>query len=681
MPDIQSSKPTKAVKTLNLKPIIEEDIVSHDSPNKQDKFPNFIHQDSHLDASDAHNVHRPSPLILPMAVAAGVIWIICVMALYFGFFGNIGSGGSRLNAAQWISVMMLAIIPAIMIGVLAFALRQLSAMTSAATQLTRAARTLAQPDNAVIGKAKIMSRAVSQELDTIKKSFDTTVGQVSVMEEVLSSEREKLDVTSAEVKQRFEQIEAKLSDQHTALEGIADIFDQRMANLSAMLDTHKSELQSQSENSEQKLQEARISIEKAVSGLNTTTETIRSNAIEATSSLKTGHTEIAELGETLQTRSSQLVENYKTHSADLETMMKELREEQDNLATSLDERLTKMRDMSLSAQVGAESLKSASEAGRETVEALAKAADLTDTAIKQRFAEMEEMVLYSNNKAESLSDAASRRMQDSLSHTRKEIARIEADMAALHDKLQNPQSLAPASEPEPIVRKPIAFTPLETEIQDDEPEPRLRPAPDASPVFASQSEPLSADNDFDLVIETPDDISGLEIPDPNADIKTLSEETIRRTAPATRLERRKSRRTSRWGWKEVLTGIAPEGQAPLAQAASNTDNNTIIEDLTALGLSPSAIVDDGCIIEACNARKASGAIAMSQVVARRLGDPVRHLYIKMEENPDLKSNARAYTAQYRIGIEAVEDNREAIRMRLESDEGRAFLLCDAALNG
>ena len=681
MPDNQSSSRAKSVKTLNLKPIIEEDISSQASTDKQDKFPNFIHQDSHLDASDAHNIYRPSPLILPIAVAAGVIWIICVMALYFGFFGNIGSSGTRLNAAQWISVLMLAIIPAVMIGVLAFALRQLSAMTSVATQLARAARTLAQPDDAVIGKAKLMSRAVSQELDTIKKSFDTTVGQVSVMEEVLSSEREKLDITSSAVKERFDQIEAKLSDQHTALEGIADIFDQRMAGLSAMLDIHKSELQSQTENSEQKLQEARISIETAVSGLNETTESIRANAIEATSSLRAGHTEIADLGETLQVRSSQLVENYKIHSADLEAMMKELRAEQDNLATSLDERLTKMRDMSLSAQVGAESLKSASEAGRETVEALASAANLTDTAIKQRFAEMEEMVLYSNNKAESLSDAASRRMQDSLSHTRNEIARIEADMAALYDKLQHPENFTSVLEPEPLARKPIAFTPLETEIQDADEAPRLRPAPDAAPIFSSQSEPLPEDDAFDLVIETPDDNSGLEIPDPNADIQTLSDETIRRTAPAARLVRRKTRRSSLWGWKDVLTGITPEAQAPLAQAAPDTGDSNIIEDLTALGLSPSAIVDDGCIIEACNARKASGAIAMSQVVARRLGDPVRHLYVKMEEDPSLKSNARAYTAQYRIGIEAVEDNREAIRMRLESDEGRAFLLCDAALNG
>ena len=53
----------------------------------------------------------------------------------------------------------------------------------------------------------------------------------------------------------------------------------------------------------------------------------------------------------------------------------------------------------------------------------------------------------------------------------------------------------------------------------------------------------------------------------------------------------------------------------------------------------------------------------------------------MEENPALKTDARAYVAQFKARMDAIENNREAIRTRLESDAGRAFLLCDAALNG
>ena len=74
-------------------------------------------------------------------------------------------------------------------------------------------------------------------------------------------------------------------------------------------------------------------------------------------------------------------------------------------------------------------------------------------------------------------------------------------------------------------------------------------------------------------------------------------------------------------------------------------------------------------------------MAMSSSVARRMGDPVRHLHRSMEENPALKTDVRAYVMQFKARLGPIENDREAIRTRLESEPGRAFLLCDAALNG
>jgi len=121
----------------------------------------------------------------------------------------------------------------------------------------------------------------------------------------------------------------------------------------------------------------------------------------------------------------------------------------------------------------------------------------------------------------------------------------------------------------------------------------------------------------------------------------------------------------------------PSGAEPPRQIS----DQRMFASLTALGLSPAAVIDDGCIIEAANTRKAKGAMAMSQAVAKRMGEPVRHLHRAMEENPALKTDGRAYVAQFQARINAIETDREAIRTKLESDAGRAFLLCDAALNG
>jgi len=58
---------------------------------------------------------------------------------------------------------------------------------------------------------------------------------------------------------------------------------------------------------------------------------------------------------------------------------------------------------------------------------------------------------------------------------------------------------------------------------------------------------------------------------------------------------------------------------------------------------------------------------LSQAVAKRMGEPVRHLHRAMEENPALKTDGRAYVAQFQARINAIETDREAIRTKLESD--------------
>jgi len=191
--------------------------------------------------------------------------------------------------------------------------------------------------------------------------------------------------------------------------------------------------------------------------------------------------------------------------------------------------------------------------------------------------------------------------------------------------------------------------------------------------------------------------------DPDAEIKAFNPEAIakpkdeplRPAAPSTDEDvvgfgRKKPKEKSGWRWRDMLGGLdrpddiarQDDGFMPLSMdPPRQISDQRMFASLQALGLSPAAVVDDGCIIEAANTRKAKGAIAMSQAVAKRMGEPVRHLHRAMEENPALKTDGRAYVAQFQARISAIESDREAIRTKLESDAGRAFLLCDAALNG
>lgn len=656
-----------------------------------------------------------------MGIAAVLIWLGASFAYVYGFF-DLGRKWTDLSPIQIAGLTLAVIFPAILLGLLFYALRQLSKISAQAHNMTRAAYALTQPDDSVIAKAAIMSKAVKTEIDSVDARIDQALARMGTLESVIKDQTEGLSHATASTAQTADEIASRLSTQRIALETIAGTFDNRMAMLTTTLDEQSGKLEASTQLAEHKIQEARVSIDGAAEKINAASDVVKGNTVEAASTLTKSHEEIESLAEMIRARSAELDEVYRKHAKDLTSMIGQLRDEQQDMSISLEERLTKMRDMSLSAKVSAESLTEASEAGKQTVEALAEATRLTDTAVKQRFSEMENMVKFSGEKADSISDRAARRVQDSLAQTRKEIARIENDMVALQTRLNAPRPaenlpLEEPEQPKPKKRPRIKLTPLEEDFPPVEP-PRLsdepikaspvalRSAPESETVFdpapaAQQAIPRPDDDALELLDELTLEVEPIDLTadmtplDPDAEIKAftpekiapLSEDTLRPAAPPADEEivgfgKRKGKGKSGWRWRDMLGGLdRPDDVQPTAQPLREISDQRMMASLANLGLTPAAIVDDGCIIEAANTRKTKGAIAMSQTVALRLGDPIRHLNRAIEENPALKTDARAYVAQFKARIGAIENDREAIRTRLESDAGRAFLLCDAALNG
>jgi len=712
---------------------------------ENDPVPEFITRESDIPQKTASAPSIDSSLTAPapMAIAAAnelapstswmkwagiiavIIWLGASFAYMYGFF-DLGRKWSELTPIQIAGLALAFLFPAILLGLLFYTLRQLAKISAQSHGLARAAHALSSPDESVIAKTAIMSKAVKTEIDSVDARIDQALARMNSLESVLKEQTNGLTQATSATSQSADEIASRLSTQRIALEAIAGTFDNRMAMLSSSLDEQSGKLEASTQLAEQKIQEARISIDGAAEKINAASDVVKGNTVEAASTLTKSHEEIENLAEMIRARSAELDEVYRKHAKDLTAMIDELRDEQQDMSISLEERLVKMRDMSLSAKVSAESLTEASEAGKETVQALAEATRLTDTAVKQRFVEMENMVKFSGERAESISDRATRRVQDSLAQTRKEIARIENDMVALQTRLNAPKpaeslELEIPEQPRPKKRPRIRLTPLDDDFPpveplqavSTEPEPlTLRPTPEAEAIFEPQATPrpdtqaLEPVDKLTLEVEPLDLSADITPIDPDAEIKSFTPEpqitprddTLRPAAPPTKDEivgfgkkkNKASKEKSGWRWRDMLGGLErPDditsknnGFMQLSQAEPREiSDQRMLASLASLGLTPGAVIDDGCIIEAANTRKTKGAIAMSQAVARRMGDPVRHLHRAMEENSALKTDARAYTAQFQARIAAIESDREAIRTKLESDAGRAFLLCDAALNG
>ena len=640
-------------------------------------------------------------------IALALIWIASSFSYFYGFF-ELRQKWTDLSPIQIFGLIMAILLPAILLAILFYSLRQLSKLSISSHDLKRAAFQLSQPDESAIEKTSLMSSAIKSEIDSVDTRIDQALARMSSLEDVIKERTLSLKNATGNTAHTTDEIASRLSTQRLALESIADVFDTRMNLLSSSLSIHSENLDESTKVAEQKIQEARISVEGAAQRINEASGVVRGNTIDAASTLAQSQEEIENLANMIRQRSSELDEVYRKHAQDLTGMIAELRDEQQNLSISLDERLSKMRDMSLAAKVSAESLTDASHAGRQTVEALATATRLTDTAVKQRFQEMEDMVKFSTEKANDISGNAARQVQNSLSQTRQEIARIEDDMLAMQSRLSAPaQKFQPVQEePKPKKQKkrskklklrpasqdPVSQDKIETNLDrrvsdkppntedDDLKIPSLRTSIGSKPINFTNEK-------LNLEVNTENTPRAQEASfDPLPQISTKPTDIVEPVESQKILKKSKSG----WGLKNMLGAFdrSPpppasiiEPLTPPSPLQNRISDELIISSLSSLGLAPAAIIDDGCIIEATNTRTSKGASAMSNVVSLRIGGPIRHLQRAMEEDVTLKSNARAYVAQFNAGISAIETNREGIRTRLETDAGRAFLLCDAALNG
>jgi len=369
-----------------------------------------------------------------LTILTTLIWAVLVVGLLIAIL-KIETNWQTYSALQWTTIIGLILGPALMIFVAGYALKQLAKISGHAYTLTQAVNALYTPDTTVIRKSKIMAEVISAQVDQVNEKLDLAVGRLSSMEEIIQIQTQALDIANQGSRETVDKINASVKSQNATLASMTASLDESMDSLSKNLTMHTDNLAKSVQIAEQKIKEARISVEGATAKINSASDIVRSNTVQASATLSASHEDIKSLGDIIRLRSEELDEVYQKHAGELTAMIEHLRDEQTALGASMEERLVKMRDLSLSAQASAESLTKASAAGKETIEALAAAASLADNAVKTRFSEMRDMVQYSTEHAQSISDMAAKRVQDSLELTRKEIIRIEQEMADLQTRI------------------------------------------------------------------------------------------------------------------------------------------------------------------------------------------------------------------------------------------------------
>lgn len=655
-----------------IKEVVQNPLLS--SPKQETEAPLFS-VETQVGYNSPHVEEGSGKGIIILGGLAVFAWLV-FSAVAGWRLGFMGTGNTPANFLELLTLSLFVILPSLLFILFAVAVHRILSLSKHSAYLAQTANNLLTPDETVVARSGLMTRAISDQINDVNTKLSASINRMEMLGDVAKLQSTALSQSILASQASTDSISETIETQKTSLTYISELFEQRMETLTNILNTHSDSVSESTRLAEQKIREAQISIEGATNKINDASAIVRKNSVEAAGTLSGSHAEITKLSDALKTRSNEINAVYRSHAVELSGLIEKLRLEQDGLGASLETSLTKMRDMSLSAQVGAQSLSEASISGRQTVEALADAARLTDTAVRARFDEMEEMVKYSNSRAESISDTAARQVKTSLSQTRQEIARIESEMMMLVTKLRNVEDAKSEDKPK---AQPTAAEPKKV----DSKTPHLRGRKkEHKPIqFHPVDETPAAVMTSVDVITTEPELERAPEPDPIPKISTYNVDVAPRPAANT-----PAPKSSPWNWfakrnsdKTDMVIPNPNYTEKSSQTPALSDAE-IVAKLTQLGLSPAAIVDDGSIVEAANSRKSKGIAAMSDVVAKRLSDPVRHLFVAMESDGQLKTDIRAFTAQYQARLAPYEDQREAIRQRLETDTGRAFMLCDAALN-
>lgn len=488
-------------------------------------------------AAPAYRVSAPksgSGLAWIVGWIAVILWIGAITTAYYLTYKS-GMQSPDPSLLNQLSFVALALIPAAFIFILCFLISTFGKLAAQTQHLVNAADHISRPDVGAQSRVTALASAVRSQIISVDSELSAAMDRLAGMENVLAGHVKALTASRVAASEQTKTMDERLSEQRTALKSLTGSFDERMASLSNMLTEHNERLSSSTHIAEQKIQEARVSVEGAAAKINASSEIVRSNALSASETLSDSQIKIAKLGEDIRLQAERLGELNSTHADDMKTLLTQLREEQRDMEANIEDRLSRLRDMSLSAKVSTESLNNASEAGRQTVEALAKSAQLADNAVKQRFADMEEMVTYSNSRAESISDRAAKRVRDSLALTRMEIGRIEDDMHALEARMARrtsgePEELLVESRPATSWRKNLLrFRPLTgqspiediEDIEAEEPNQSVSEHYDDSPLIQpTPAAPLAPPSPFEPEPDIKDSIAAIRR-SPNSQDMTL----------------------------------------------------------------------------------------------------------------------------------------------------------------
>ncbi len=639
---LTDNKPSKVTDRIPSEPVPE--FVTRNSVKPLSSPPSTLDQ-------DMETPRTAGWLILGL----GLIYFISA-CLYFGL--PLFTRGADLLAAT--GLILLLTLPLFLLFLLWRTLRHLSRITYQNARLSKAADLLVSPDAEALTRTENLAVGIRAQISQVNEDLSKTTKLLQDVQLSVTRESQALDVAGVTLTKRSDEVGQNLTLQRQALDSMTDTFDTRMNTLSTQITDTSQKLDSLCTNAETKLLTASEALQKA-------SETVDNTVTSGSSRIDGAVTTLGEMSSKLDDTANALTE-------DLATSLKTLQ----SADASYDQNKEDLQRLNAETETQIETLRITLQQGQEILSELKSVSGSRTKDLQSYYYDLKSQLKQSEDETLALQGQTTRMVESNLAQMRQEFSRMEEELKELQSKLSGLRDSTKDLSAQETYASRLNLKPLDSDFPPVEP-PRLAKQPPR--LFAKAETLAPVEEPLNLGID-------LEIKSKDDPLTNFEPDVIRRPFEASEKKKSKGfgRRTDKeeksgWRWRDMLGALdRPDTDLPpmenqIERPTREVNAVTLLSDLK---LSPAAIVDEGTVIDATQARINGGERKLTSVVTKRLPEAVAHLKGTLDNDMGLKSDLRDFTINFSKMIGNTPPTAPALRAALGSPEGRAYLLCAAA---
>ena len=653
-----ASTPSEPSTSDIIRPLTEEtETVSRRKKIKLETVPEFVTRETVQPLAAP-----PSALVDDIAPPKAAGWLI----LGFGALYILGAGlyfglplfSQPLGLLSIAGLVLLLSLPLILLFLLWRTLRHLGAVSEQNARLSKAAELLVSPDREALGRTKTLANGIQEQISIVNKGMSDTVEAFKGIQLAVTRESQALDAAGLALSNRSDEAGRNLTLQRQALESMSGTFDTRMSTLTTQITDSSQTLDGICTAAETKLLAA--------------SEALQKTTVVVDETLTSGTSRIGENISTLEEANRKLGESADALNSELSTSTEALFATDNTLV----EKSEKLQGINAQTQTQISDLQATIGHGYEMLADLRSATEARASAVASHYDDLSSQIKRSEDDTLAAQGQTARMVESNLAQMRRDFSRMETDLQSLQSKLRNLRVKSEAHEDAEPKPTRLNLMPLDSDFPPVEP-PRPPASPD--PVKIDES-PLNLGMD-------------MEIESADAPLINFEPDVIRRPGEidATTKSKGFGRRTDKdekpaWRWRDMLGTLdRPDDGENVKTPPASLDVKPIpsrgvngVALLTGLKLSPAAIVDEGTVVDATQARINKGEPGLTSVVTEKLPEAVALLKEHLEADTVLKADLRAFTVEFAKRIGDTPPTAPALRAAFGSPEGRAYLLCAAA---